>query len=64
MTALTWQKSSFCGEGESCVHIAATDSNTFHVTESSDLNRSIVTASRDALTGLLNALKQQQDPRD
>ncbi|MEU0744001.1 DUF397 domain-containing protein [Streptomyces sp. NPDC006134] len=60
MLPVHWQKSSYCGEGESCVHVAATG-NGVHLTESSDPTGSILTATPAAFGDLLAALKA--DPR-
>ncbi|MFJ9906981.1 DUF397 domain-containing protein [Streptomyces sp. NPDC101152] len=39
MRTLPWQKSSYCPEGNSCIHLAATPS-AIHITETSDPTRS------------------------
>ncbi|MEV0642349.1 DUF397 domain-containing protein [Streptomyces sp. NPDC050619] len=54
---MSWQKSSYCGEGESCVHIATT-AETIHLTESSDPTAAILTATPAAFDALLAALKE------
>jgi len=51
-----WQKSSYCQEGDACVHVAAT-AETVHLTESSDVTRAILSATPDAFAALLHALK-------
>lgn len=53
-----WQKSSYCGEGESCLHVAATATH-IHITESADPNESILTAAPDAFAALLSMVKQK-----
>ncbi|MFE0511578.1 DUF397 domain-containing protein [Streptomyces sp. NPDC058964] len=53
-----WQKSSYCGEGESCVHVAATPA-TLHITESGDPAGSILTAAPTAFAALLRTLKTE-----
>jgi len=53
-----WQKSSYCSEGASCVHVATT-AETIHLTESSDLTRAILTATPAAFDALLTALKEE-----
>ncbi|MFE9444820.1 DUF397 domain-containing protein [Streptomyces sp. NPDC006602] len=57
MTQLTWQKSSYCAQGDSCVHVAAT-TETIHLTESSDPTEAILTATPAALDALLAVLKK------
>jgi hypothetical protein len=56
MSTTHWQKSSYCGEGESCLHVAATH-ETIHLTESSDPSHAIVTAHPAAFAALLTTLK-------
>ncbi|MER6016247.1 DUF397 domain-containing protein [Streptomyces bluensis] len=55
---MTWQKSSYCGEGESCVHIASIDAPvTIHLTETSDATGAILNATPTAFGALIHALK-------
>jgi len=58
MPTSTWQKSSYCGEGEACVHIASTP-QTIHLTESSDPTASILTATPATFAALLAVLKEE-----
>ncbi|GEC09785.1 hypothetical protein SSP24_74400 [Streptomyces spinoverrucosus] len=53
---MNWQKSSYCSEGNSCVHVATT-TETIHLTESSDPTDAILTATPAAFEALLTALK-------
>ncbi|MFC8367437.1 DUF397 domain-containing protein [Streptomyces sp. NPDC057239] len=64
MPQLTWQKSSHCGEGDSCVHVAATPTG-IHITESADPGGAILTLSPDAFRTLLHSLKEEphRDPQ-
>ncbi|WP_155058900.1 DUF397 domain-containing protein [Streptomyces blattellae] len=57
MSTTPWQKSSYCGEGESCVHVATT-AKTIHLTESSDPTGAILTATPAAFDTLLTTLKK------
>ncbi|MFI7018818.1 DUF397 domain-containing protein [Streptomyces sp. NPDC050164] len=57
MSTLTWQKSSYCPEGNSCVHVAATP-QTVHITESGDPTGAILTATPTAFGALLQILKK------
>ncbi|WP_369170396.1 DUF397 domain-containing protein [Streptomyces sp. R28] len=59
MTSTPWQKSSYCGEGESCVHVAATPTETIHLTESSDPTGAILTATPATFHALLTTLKKE-----
>ncbi|MET9989746.1 DUF397 domain-containing protein [Streptomyces mutabilis] len=61
MPTVDWQKSSYCGEGEACVHVAATP-GAVHLTESSDPTGSILTATPTAFGALLTALKANTRP--
>ncbi|MGC0376413.1 DUF397 domain-containing protein [Streptomyces sp. SAI-229] len=56
MPQLTWQKSSYCGEGDSCVHVASTPAG-IHITESADPGGAILTTTPDAFRTLLRSLK-------
>ncbi|MGW2385160.1 DUF397 domain-containing protein [Streptomyces sp. NPDC001658] len=58
MTQLTWHKSSYCAQGDSCVHVASAP-RTIHITESSDPSPSILTATPAAFDALLTALKKE-----
>ncbi|MFF8845630.1 DUF397 domain-containing protein [Streptomyces sp. NPDC015127] len=51
-----WQKSSYCGEGESCVHVSGTDT-AVSLTESSDPDEAILNTTRRAFAALTHALK-------
>ncbi|MFG2501564.1 DUF397 domain-containing protein [Streptomyces sp. NPDC048441] len=59
MPELTWQKSSYCAQGNSCVHIAASPTGTaVHLTESADPTRAILTATPTAFAALLRTAKE------
>ncbi|MFF6786719.1 DUF397 domain-containing protein [Streptomyces sp. NPDC012510] len=51
-----WQKSSYCSEGASCVHIA-TGRATIHLTESADPTQAILDATPEGFRALLHVLK-------
>ncbi|MFF3821158.1 DUF397 domain-containing protein [Streptomyces bluensis] len=53
-----WQKSSYCSEGASCVHVAATSPGTIHLTESSDPGGAILKATPATFDALLTTLKK------
>ncbi|MEU1351790.1 DUF397 domain-containing protein [Streptomyces sp. NPDC005775] len=61
MTASVWQKSSYCAQGNSCVHVAA-GNGTVRVRESGDPTGAILHTTPTALHALLRALKQEQHP--
>ncbi|WP_037647611.1 DUF397 domain-containing protein [Streptomyces flavidovirens] len=56
-----WQKSSFCGQGESCVHVAASD-RTVLLTESADPAHAVLSTTPTAWNALLQSLSQAGRP--
>ncbi|MDQ0775716.1 hypothetical protein QF026_004182 [Streptomyces aurantiacus] len=58
MPEATWQKSSYCAQGNSCIHIATTPTNTIHLTESSDPAHSTLGATPHAFAALIHVLKE------
>ncbi|MFI7322125.1 DUF397 domain-containing protein [Streptomyces venezuelae] len=61
MPELTWQKSSYCQEGNSCVHIATDPTGTIHLTESSDPTAAILRTTPTAFAALLRTTKRRAD---
>ena len=62
MPTYTWQKSSYCGQGESCVHISADPGpKAIHLTESADPAHAVLTATPAAFAALLHALGGQRE---
>jgi hypothetical protein len=57
MARLTWQKSSSCAQGDSCVHVAE-GTETIHLTESADPRGAILDAHPAAFGALLAVLKK------
>ncbi|WP_133912109.1 DUF397 domain-containing protein [Streptomyces sp. NBC_00582] len=56
MSSYAWQKSSYCGQGESCVHISADPHpRTIHLTESADPSHAVLTTTPAAFAALLLA---------
>jgi hypothetical protein len=55
MTTHVWRKSSYCQEGEACVHIS-TAPDAVHLTDS-DAAESVVTVTPAAFAALLGLLK-------
>lgn len=51
-----WQKSSYCGEGEACIHVTGTQ--LIHLTESGDPRKAILTATPATFHALLLTLKE------
>ncbi|MDH6489395.1 DUF397 domain-containing protein [Streptomyces sp. SAI-127] len=54
MSTHAWRKSTYCQEGEACVHIS-TDRNKVHITDS-DAAQTIVTVSHAAFVALVKSL--------
>ncbi|MFF4354700.1 DUF397 domain-containing protein [Streptomyces sp. NPDC001530] len=63
MPTLTWQKSSYCPEGNSCVNVAIDTAGTIHLMESSDPRRSILGATPKAFAALIHVLKENEAHR-
>ncbi|WP_330458610.1 DUF397 domain-containing protein [Streptomyces sp. NBC_00820] len=61
MPPLAWQKSSYCPEGNSCVHIAATPGK-IHLTESADPSGAVLSLSPASFRALLTTLKTEPAP--
>ncbi|MEU8709361.1 DUF397 domain-containing protein [Streptomyces sp. NPDC048565] len=57
MTALDWQKSSYCAQGNSCIHIAA-DHGSVALTESGDPTGAILRTSPSAWAALIRTVKE------
>ncbi|MFK0151416.1 DUF397 domain-containing protein [Streptomyces sp. NPDC090493] len=55
MSPHRWQKSSYCQEGDACVHISSTPT-TVHIADA-DPPRTVLAVSPDAFTALLGLLK-------
>ncbi|MCX5341819.1 DUF397 domain-containing protein [Streptomyces atratus] len=53
----SWQRSSYCGQGESCLHVAASIS-TVSLTESSDPTGAILRTTPGVWAALVRTLKE------
>ncbi|MFJ4837914.1 DUF397 domain-containing protein [Streptomyces sp. NPDC088746] len=60
MTTPDWQKSSYCAQGEACIHIAA-DQGSVALTESSDPTGAILRTSPSAWAALIRTVKETHD---
>ncbi|WP_327748704.1 DUF397 domain-containing protein [Streptomyces europaeiscabiei] len=58
---VSWQKSSYCGAGDSCIHIS-TGPATIHMTESADPTRATLTTTPSSFRALLHTLKLDKEP--
>ncbi|MFJ8887974.1 DUF397 domain-containing protein [Streptomyces sp. NPDC102402] len=59
MTTPHWRKSSYCAQGEACLHVAA-DQGSVALTESSDPTGAILRTSPAALAALIRTVKETQ----
>ncbi|MEU0272589.1 DUF397 domain-containing protein [Streptomyces sp. NPDC006307] len=57
----TWQKSSYCGEGDACIHVASTAQGAVALRESADPSGSILTTTAGDFRELLRALRVGSD---
>lgn len=57
MSAFTWQKSSYCGEGNNCLNLAAFPDHTIRIRESA-APHAVVTTTRPQLSYLIGAIKR------
>ncbi|GHH82152.1 DUF397 domain-containing protein [Streptomyces capitiformicae] len=58
-----WEKSSYCQEGDACVHISAVP-ETIHITETADPTQAVLDASPSAFGALLRALREKGSSAD
>ncbi|MFF9567527.1 DUF397 domain-containing protein [Streptomyces sp. NPDC014685] len=58
MSSPAWQKSSYCAQGDSCVHVAAPAPGTVSVTESGDPTGAVLRITPGAWADLVRALKE------
>jgi hypothetical protein len=57
MRTQTWQKSSYCQEGEACLHIAASVTETILLTERGDPAQVVLATGPATFSTFLRALK-------
>jgi hypothetical protein len=57
MTIRDWQKSSYCAQGEACIHVA-NDQESVALTESSDPSGAILRTTAPAWAALIRAVKE------
>ncbi|MGW3679067.1 DUF397 domain-containing protein [Streptomyces prasinus] len=63
MYTAPWQRSSYCGEGESCLHVAAT-ARSIHITESADPSGAVLTTTPDDFLSLIQTIKEDRQMAD
>ncbi|MGW0938346.1 DUF397 domain-containing protein [Streptomyces sp. NPDC002666] len=63
MSQHTWQKSSYCAQGEACVHVGTDRHGSIGLTESGDPSGAILRTTPAALRALLRRLKEEHHHR-
>ncbi|SCF94279.1 DUF397 domain-containing protein [Streptomyces sp. Ncost-T10-10d] len=56
----SWQKSSYCAQGEACVYVAAACTGAIELTESGDPTGAILHTTPAAWAALVRALKESR----
>ncbi|MET8742749.1 DUF397 domain-containing protein [Streptomyces sp. NPDC004728] len=56
----SWQKSSHCGQGESCVHVARDTGDGVKLTESGDPTGAILRTTPAAWSALIRTIKEDR----
>ncbi|MFE0486910.1 DUF397 domain-containing protein [Streptomyces griseoaurantiacus] len=62
ISASTWQKSSYCAQGNSCVHVGADPAGAVLLTESGDPSGTVLSTPAPAFHALLRTLKSTENP--
>ncbi|MFF1647372.1 DUF397 domain-containing protein [Streptomyces sp. NPDC058240] len=60
MPTSPWQKSSYCGEGDACIHISASPARTVRLTESGDPTGAILRTTPTAWAALVRTIKEDR----
>ncbi|WP_406013924.1 DUF397 domain-containing protein [Streptomyces sp. NBC_00984] len=60
MSAYVWQKSSYCAQGEACIHVAKARTGTVSLTESGDPTGAILHTTPTAWAALLRTIKEDR----
>ncbi|MFJ7201746.1 MULTISPECIES: DUF397 domain-containing protein [unclassified Streptomyces] len=60
MSAHIWQKSSYCAQGEACIHVAAAGAGTIGLTESGDPTGATLRTTPTAWAALVRTLKEDR----
>ncbi|MEU2668093.1 DUF397 domain-containing protein [Streptomyces sp. NPDC007164] len=60
MSAPAWQKSSYCAQGNSCIHVTALSSDTVGLTESGDPTGAILRTTPAAWAALVRTIKEDR----
>jgi hypothetical protein len=60
MSAHTWQRSSYCAQGEACVHVGASWTGAIALTESGDPTGAILHTTPAAWAALVRTLKENR----
>ncbi|MEE1737324.1 DUF397 domain-containing protein [Streptomyces sp. BE147] len=54
-----WQKSSYCAQGDSCIHIATAPGGTIGLTETGDPGGAVLRTTPPAWAALVRAVKER-----
>ncbi|MFE3940275.1 DUF397 domain-containing protein [Streptomyces sp. NPDC059118] len=60
MPTSPWQKSSYCGEGDACIHISASPARTVLLTESADPTGAVLRTTPAAWAALVRTIKEDR----
>ncbi|MFG3528582.1 DUF397 domain-containing protein [Streptomyces sp. NPDC047917] len=60
MSSCIWQKSSYCAQGEACIHVAAAGPGTVELTESGDPTGAILRTAPTAWAALVRTIKESR----
>ncbi|WP_328537988.1 DUF397 domain-containing protein [Streptomyces sp. NBC_00344] len=60
MAVRTWQKSSYCAQGEACLHVGSAPGQAVGLTESSDPDGVILRTTPPALAAMIRAIKRAE----
>ncbi|MFJ8854226.1 DUF397 domain-containing protein [Streptomyces sp. NPDC102437] len=60
MPAYVWQKSSYCAQGEACIHVATARTGTVSLTESGDPTGSTLRTTPAAWAALVRTIKENR----
>ncbi|WP_326766839.1 DUF397 domain-containing protein [Streptomyces sp. NBC_01591] len=60
MPTSPWQKSSYCGEGDACIHISTSPGRTVRLTESGDPSGAVLRTTPTAWAALVRTIKESR----
>ncbi|MFD7620974.1 DUF397 domain-containing protein [Streptomyces sp. NPDC059802] len=60
MSAYVWQKSSYCAQGEACIHVTTARAGAVSLTESGDPTGAILRTTPAAWSALVRTIKESR----